>query len=86
METMNIALPPALKEFVQTRVAEGGYGSVSEYMRELIRADQEQAAKALLEAEILKGLRSGESALLTEREWAEIRSEVLRRHQARGRS
>ena len=59
MDTMNIAVPDALKEFVQTRVAEGGCSSVSEYVRELIRADQKQQAWAVIEAEVLKGLRSG---------------------------
>jgi antitoxin ParD1/3/4 len=49
METMNIAVPPSLKEFVQTRVANNDYSSVSEYVCELIRADQKHFAKALLE-------------------------------------
>jgi hypothetical protein len=35
METMNIALPEAMKLFVQERVSEGGYSSVSEYVRDL---------------------------------------------------
>ena len=37
METMNIALPENLKTFVQHQREHGGYSSVSEYMRELIR-------------------------------------------------
>jgi Arc/MetJ-type ribon-helix-helix transcriptional regulator len=40
MDTMNIALPGPLKGYVRARVSEGGYGSVSEYVRELIRADR----------------------------------------------
>ena len=35
--TMNISLPEALRDFVEEAVAEGGYSSVSEYMRELVR-------------------------------------------------
>ena len=42
MGTMNISLPDRLKEFVDERVAEGGYGTSSEYVRELIRRDQER--------------------------------------------
>jgi Arc/MetJ-type ribon-helix-helix transcriptional regulator len=30
MDTMNIALPESMKGYVQARVSEGGYGSVSE--------------------------------------------------------
>jgi antitoxin ParD1/3/4 len=37
---MNIPLPDSLKSFVDERVAEGGYGTSSEYGRELIRRDQ----------------------------------------------
>jgi antitoxin ParD1/3/4 len=40
MSTMNISLPDALKEFVEGQVAEQGYGTSSEYVRELIRKDQ----------------------------------------------
>ncbi len=80
MDTMNIALPSNLKQFVQTRVVEGGYGSVSEYVRELIRADQKDAAQLRLEAEVLKGLRSGESTPLTATDWKRLRSDLKRRH------
>ncbi|MBB5202516.1 antitoxin ParD1/3/4 [Glaciimonas immobilis] len=37
---MNISLPEALKAFVDTEVSQGGYGTSSEYIRELIRKDQ----------------------------------------------
>ena len=37
MDTMNIALPESMKHFVQEQVNEGGYSSVSEYIRDLIR-------------------------------------------------
>src|SRR5688500_4351108 len=40
MSTMNISLPETLKEFVDEQVAQGGYGTSSEYVRELIRKDQ----------------------------------------------
>jgi antitoxin ParD1/3/4 len=39
---MNISLPEALKEFVDEQVASRGYGTSSEYVRELIRRDQER--------------------------------------------
>ena len=65
MQTMNIALPDQLKEFIRDRVAQGGYTSVSEYMRELIRTDQKRRATETLEAEILKGLGSGPPTPIT---------------------
>ncbi|GAA0296057.1 type II toxin-antitoxin system ParD family antitoxin [Sphingomonas oligophenolica] len=39
---MNISLPETLKTFVDERVASGGYGTSSEYMRALIRRDQDR--------------------------------------------
>jgi antitoxin ParD1/3/4 len=42
MTTMNISLPDTLKSFVDAQVTERGYGTSSEYVRELIRADQDR--------------------------------------------
>jgi antitoxin ParD1/3/4 len=42
MSTMNISLPDALKSFVDEQVSERGYGTSSEYVRELIRKDQDR--------------------------------------------
>lgn len=42
MSTMNISLPETLKSFVDEQVSQRGYGTSSEYVRELIRKDQER--------------------------------------------
>jgi antitoxin ParD1/3/4 len=42
MSTMNISLPDALKSFVDEQVSGRGFGTSSEYVRELIRKDQER--------------------------------------------
>ncbi|CUB00187.1 putative addiction module antidote protein, CC2985 family [Thiomonas bhubaneswarensis] len=42
MSTMNISLPDTLKSFVDEQVSQRGYGTSSEYVRELIRKDQER--------------------------------------------
>lgn len=44
MATMNVSLPDSLKSFVDRQVEDGRYGTSSEYVRELIRRDQERAA------------------------------------------
>lgn len=41
MSTMNISLPEPLKKFIDERVEHAGYGSSSEYLRALIRKDQD---------------------------------------------
>jgi antitoxin ParD1/3/4 len=42
MTTMNVSLPDALKAFVDDQVAARGYGTSSEYIRDLIRKDQDR--------------------------------------------
>jgi antitoxin ParD1/3/4 len=83
-ETMNVALPETLKEYVLQQVAAGGYSSASEYVRELIRSDQKRKAQERLEALLLEGLENGEARELTAEDWAELRHRVWQRHQAGG--
>ena len=44
MTTMNVSLPDSLREFVDSQVAERHYGTTSEYVRDLIRRDQDRVA------------------------------------------
>lgn len=53
MAQLNLSLPPALKNWVDTKVAEGRYSSASDYLRDLVRRDQEAA---MTETEWLRGL------------------------------
>jgi antitoxin ParD1/3/4 len=55
---MNISLPESMKDFVDEQVAERGYGTGSEYIRDLIRRDQDrQRLRGLL----LEGADSAEA-------------------------
>ncbi|SDF74488.1 type II toxin-antitoxin system ParD family antitoxin [Phytopseudomonas seleniipraecipitans] len=42
MSTMNISLPETMKSFVDDQVNKRGYSTSSEYVRELIRKDQDR--------------------------------------------
>jgi len=42
MGTMNISLPDSMRSFVDKQVSTRGYGTSSEYVRELIRRDQDR--------------------------------------------
>jgi antitoxin ParD1/3/4 len=58
---MNISLTPTLEKFVQAKVSEGLYGSVSEVIREALRLfiSQESTSSSkieILDREIDKGL------------------------------
>lgn len=62
MAQMNISIPEALKGWAESRVAEGRYSSTSDYVRDLVRRDQEEAEKfGRLKAAIEEGLASGET-------------------------
>jgi antitoxin ParD1/3/4 len=56
MTTMNVSLPDDLKTFVDERVMHDGYGSTSEYVRDLIRRDRERGHLRNL---VLEGANSG---------------------------
>lgn len=45
MQSMNISLPEPLKQFVDGQISTGRYSSASEYLRELIRADEKRQAE-----------------------------------------
>jgi antitoxin ParD1/3/4 len=76
MQSMNISLPDPLKQFVDAQVAQGRYSSASEYVRELIRADEKRKAEEQLETLLLEGLQ-GEEAEFTRGDWQAIREEAL---------
>ena len=53
MSQLNVSIPPALKSWIDHRVAEGRYSSASDYVRDLVRRDQDAAPD---ETEWLRGL------------------------------
>jgi antitoxin ParD1/3/4 len=85
MESMNISLPEAMKQFVDGQISTGRYSSASEYVRELIRADERRKAQDQLETKLLEGLNSAESEM-TAADWVDIRKQALARVDARKRS
>jgi antitoxin ParD1/3/4 len=61
MATMNVSLPEPMKAWVERQVAGGLYGNTSDYIRDLIRRDQERKeAIATIQAAITDGVTSGE--------------------------
>jgi antitoxin ParD1/3/4 len=57
--TLSFALPETMRSYIDARVTSGHYGNTSEYIRELVRKDQTEEAKARLRALIEEGLASG---------------------------
>lgn len=60
MATMNISLPDPMKEWVEQQARGGRYSNASDYVRDLIRRDQDRAAKvAAMQQLVTEGLESG---------------------------
>jgi len=74
---MSFALPEPMRAYVDQRVRSGEYGNTSEYIRELIRRDQEEQAKRRLRSLIQEGLESGPGRELTPKVAAELRKRAL---------
>jgi antitoxin ParD1/3/4 len=83
VQTLNISLPDAMKQYADERVASGEYGSVSEYLSELVRADQLSQVREQLEQELLDALRSGDPVEVTPAMWDDLRQRIQARAQAR---
>jgi antitoxin ParD1/3/4 len=60
MATMNISLPDPMRDWVQTQIQDGKYSSSSDYVRDLIRRDQEvRLQQQILQEAITEGFKSG---------------------------
>lgn len=79
MATMNVSLPDQMKDWVEQQSLDGRYSNASDYVRDLIRRDQDRAAKiAQMQALVTEGLQSGVSDL----SMTEIREKARRKLKA----
>lgn len=78
MATMNVSLPDPMKEWVESRARTGRYSNASDYVRSLIRQDQDRSDRlAELQRLVREGLESG----LSDRPIREVLNAV--RHEAK---
>lgn len=62
MATMNVSLPDAMKDWVEGQAETGRYSNASDYVRDLIRRDQERAEKiSAMQLLVSEALESGTS-------------------------
>lgn len=80
MATMNVSLPDPMKGWVEEQARSGRYSNVSDYVRDLIRRDQERSEKvATMQHFVDEGLASG----IGKRSSAEIFDEAKTRVRTR---
>jgi antitoxin ParD1/3/4 len=74
MATMNISLPDAMKDWVEQRAETGSYSNSSDYVRDLIRRDQQRQAKiAHMQGLVDDALAGGEGT----KTMAEMKAEAI---------
>lgn len=69
-----ISLPDPMSQYVDGQIASGQYGNISEYIRDLIRRDQEQRQLAI--AELRTMLDSAEASGISRLSMADIRTKA----------
>ena len=82
MSTINISLPDSLKSFVDEQVSQRGHGTSSEYVREMIRKDQDRLQLRTL---LLAGAASAPAAAADASYFEGLRNRVRKGAQAGAR-
>jgi antitoxin ParD1/3/4 len=77
MATMNVSLPDLMKEWVEEQIKTGHYSNASDYVRDLIRRDQEYHDRR---ETLVKALITGENSGVSDRSLEDIWQSVKARH------
>ena len=74
MATMNVSLPDPMRQWVEEQVSTGHYSNSSDYVRDLIRKDQQyyHERQALIDA-LKAGEQSGISNRTVESVWQDVK-------------
>lgn len=82
MTRLTISMPDQMNAYVEGQIAQGRYGNVSEYFRDLVRRDQERRGEAIAELRAL--LTKAEASGISERSVEDIIAETKREAVAKG--
>lgn len=82
MSQLNVTMPPALRKWIEFRIAEGRYANASDYVRDLVRRDQDNAQDETewLRAMIAEGLASG----VVDEDPREVLRQIMAEHPSGG--
>jgi antitoxin ParD1/3/4 len=82
MSTLSVNIPEDLRTAAEQAVASGRFATVSEYIANLIRQDQQRVQDTATEAHLLNRVRAGDATDLTDEDFNRIRrrlDEVVKR-------
>lgn len=75
MATMNVSLPDPMKDWVNQQIQSGHYSNASDYIRDLIRRDQNYLDKReILVQALITGENSGKSGRTLDEIWANVKA------------
>lgn len=84
MATMNVSLPDPMKDWVESQSRTGRYSNASDYVRDLIRKDQERNDRiAAMQRFVDEGLESGVSERSMDEILADARARSKRENPSR---
>jgi antitoxin ParD1/3/4 len=84
MATMTVSLPDPMKDWIEARIQQGDYASVSDYVRDLVRRDRDRREQEFTLAELRKKLADSRESGIGVRTVDEIFTEARDIAKARG--
>jgi antitoxin ParD1/3/4 len=79
MTSLNISLPESMRTWIDRQVKDGGYGTASEFVREVLREAQKTRARRELEQKLIEGIESGPATPMTKADWDRLRQRAIKR-------
>jgi len=70
---MNVSLPPELRKWLDEEVKSGGYGTASEYVRDMLRRARERKLRRQIDSMLIEAVESGATTPMDAADWSSIR-------------
>jgi antitoxin ParD1/3/4 len=74
--TMNVSLPRDLKEWVTEQARSGGFGTASEYLRDVLRRARERQQRRMMDDSLEEAVTEGATVVMDDAEWKKLMKEA----------
>jgi len=82
--TLNISLPPALRQWVRSQIQARGFDSAEELIRDMIHREREMTVRVEIDRRLEAALKTPVSEM-TSSDWSDIRRQGRRQHAGGGK-
>ncbi|MFT3881257.1 MAG: hypothetical protein QM703_16530 [Gemmatales bacterium] len=72
-QSIHISLPSPMKSWVHGQTRQAGFSTVSEYIRDVLRREQQRLARTEIDEKLLEAVEAGQSAPMTSADWQRLR-------------